>query len=122
MSSPSAPPPLTGKLALTGKQTRYLRALAHELKPVVQVGKHGWTANLRSEIDSTLLAHELIKIRLVGESPLEPGALALHVEAEVGAAVVQTLGNTLTVYRRHPNQPKIQLPRKAPRRHGGSAP
>lgn len=99
---------------LAGNQSRYLRALAHDRKPIVQVGKHGWSANLRAEIDSALLAHELIKIRLVGEAPLDVGALATHIEAELRAAVVQTLGNTLTVYRRHPNRPKIQLPRKTP--------
>lgn len=108
MAPPRTPPPLAGN------QSRYLRALAHHRKPVVQVGKHGWSATLLAEIDSALLAHELIKIRLVGEAPLEVGALAVHIEAELRAAVVQTLGNTLTVYRRHPNRPKIQLPRKTP--------
>lgn len=106
--------------SLAGHQSRYLRALAHDLKPVVLVGKHGWTANLRAEIDAALLAHELIKVRLVGEAPLDVGALALHVETELKAAVVQTLGNTLTVYRRHPNRPKIQLPRKTASRSSRS--
>ena len=107
MASPSPVLP-----SLSGKQSRHLRALAHSLKPVVQVGKNGWSAALRAEIDAALLAHELIKVRITGEAPLDCGALAVHIGAENGAAVVQTVGHTLTVYRRHPNKPKIELPKK----------
>lgn len=105
-----APPPHAS--SLSGKQSRHLRALAHSLKPVVQVGKHGWSAALRAEIDAALLAHELIKVRITGEAPVDGGALAVHIAAENGAAVVQTVGHTLTVYRRHPYKPKIELPKR----------
>lgn len=97
---------------LTGKQSRHLRALAHDLKPIVQAGKHGWSDGLRAEIDAALLAHELIKVRMTGEVPLDAETLAGHIQEGTGGVVVQILGSTLTVYRRHPNAPKIQLPRK----------
>ncbi|NLE86902.1 MAG: ribosome assembly RNA-binding protein YhbY [Myxococcales bacterium] len=106
-----APPPRPAP-PLSGNQSRHLRALAHSTKPVVQVGKNGWSAGLRAEIDAALLAHELIKVRITGEAPLDSGALAVHIAAENGAAVVQTVGHTLTVYRRHPNKPKIELPKR----------
>lgn len=96
---------------LTGKQNRHLRSLAHELKPCVQVGKNGWTDALRAEVDAALLAHELIKVRMTGEVPLTVEDLAERIAAGTEGRVVQILGNTLTVYRRHPNAPKIQLPR-----------
>jgi len=67
--------------------------LAHSTKPVVQVGKNGWSAGLRAEIDAALLAHELIKVRITGEAPLDSGALAVHIAAENGAA-----RNTLLAY------------------------
>jgi RNA-binding protein len=108
-TSPSSTP--RAVRSLTGKQSRHLRALAHELKPCVQVGKNGWSEGLRAELDAALLAHELIKVRLTGEVPLTVEELVEHVTTGTGGVVVQVLGNTLTIYRRHPNAPKIQLPR-----------
>lgn len=107
--------------ALTGKQAAHLRALAHSLKPIVQVGKNGWSAGLRQEIDGALLAHELIKIKLGRETPVDAGAIAVHVEAENLAAVVQIIDNILVVYRRHPERPKIELPKPGRRRPAPSS-
>ena len=45
------------------KNRKQLRSLAHALKPVVFVGKLGHTDALLKEIDTALLAHELIKIQ-----------------------------------------------------------
>jgi RNA-binding protein len=101
---------------LTGKQAAHLRALAHPLKPIVQVGKNGWSEPLRLEIDAALLAHELIKVRLGRETPVDAGVVAVHIEAENKAAVVQQIGKTLVVYRRHPQKPKIELPKRGRRR------
>ena len=48
---------------ITGKQKKYLKGLAHKLNPVVMVGNKAFQAVLK-EIDATLEAHELIKIRV----------------------------------------------------------
>ena len=48
----------------TNRQTRYLRSLAHPLKPVIRVGQRGVTAALRDELEHALLAHELVKIKI----------------------------------------------------------
>jgi RNA-binding protein len=108
--NPKSPAPLTGK------QTAHLRALAHSLKPIVQVGKKGWSETLRAEIDGALLAHELIKVSLGRETPVDTGVIAVHIEAENQASVVQQIGKTIVVYRRHPQKPKIELPKRARRK------
>lgn len=100
----------------TGKQRRYLRALAHELKPVVQIGHAGVTPGVLREIDSALLTHELIKIRVGTEAPLEPEDAAEPVEAGTRSAVVQVIGRTLVVYRRRKKDPKIVLPKAEPKK------
>lgn len=102
---------MTSPRALSGKQLRHLRALGHELKPVVQLGKNGWNSSLSAEIDQALEAHELIKLRLNKEAPLDPSELRSHVEKELGATPVQTIGHVVLIYRGHPKTPKIQLPR-----------
>ena len=57
MTTPSEPQPLKGS------DRNYLRGLAHQLKPVVHVGKTGLTPNVLAAIDEALEHHELIKIR-----------------------------------------------------------
>ena len=46
-------------MMLTGKQKRALRGLAHDLEPVVHVGKTGLTDELVAQIARALDAHEL---------------------------------------------------------------
>ena len=94
---------------LTGKQKRQLRALAHGLKPVVQMGQKGATDALKAKVDQELAVHELIKVKVSGdclESPKEAGAL---LSEACGAALVQVIGRTVVLYRAHPEEPAIEL-------------
>lgn len=100
--------------ALTGKQRRHLRALAHPLKPVVRIGTAGVTRPLLDEIGRALETHELIKVRVGSEAPLSPDEAAEPIEAGTRSAVVQVIGRTLVVYRRRKKEPKIQLPGEQP--------
>jgi RNA-binding protein len=94
---------------LSGKQRRTLRALGHHLKPVVQVGHEDLTEAVIQACDQALTDHELIKVK-VGEgastSRHEAGEL---LAAKTQSELVQVLGRTLLLYRRHPEKPKIQL-------------
>jgi RNA-binding protein len=96
---------------LPGKQSRHLRALAHSLKPVVQVGKNGFTAALKEQIDGALLDHELIKVRVGSESPVKAKELAELMARELSASVAQIVGLIVVLYRAHPKKPVIKLPR-----------
>jgi RNA-binding protein len=100
---------------LTGKQLRHLRALAHELKPIVQLGKNGYTEAVQAQLDRALLDHELIKVKLGGETPTEMHELTEAVTITLKAHLAQVIGNIAVFYRRHPDKPKIALPsRKEP--------
>ena len=55
-------------MTLTGKQRRYLRSLAHNLKPVFQIGKEGVNDNLIAQIDDYLEIHELLKVSILQNS------------------------------------------------------
>jgi len=99
---------------LTGKQLRHLRSLAHSLKPVVLLGKNGWTDAVRGQIDEALLSHELIKIKLGGggDEALDAETLKGHLQTELGASIAQEIGHVVLAYRRHPKKPIIDLPRE----------
>ncbi len=93
---------------LTGAQRRYLRKMAHELKPIVLVGQKGLSDNLIENFEAALLAHELVKVKVHGGDGLVEVAEAFH-EA-TGAQLAQNIGFTLVFYRPHPEDPQITLP------------
>lgn len=96
---------------LTGKQRRHLRALAHHLEPVVQLGKLGMTDGVVEATRAALDTHELIKVKLGKECPATTDEVSDALAKGTGAHVVGTIGKTLIVYLRHRSEPKITLPR-----------
>lgn len=95
---------------LTSKQKRYLKSLGSELDPVVQIGKAGVAPSVIDGAEDVIAARELIKVRVLKNSPQEPKeAIAMLAEA-TGAELVQTIGRNGLLYRRHPEKPKIELP------------
>jgi RNA-binding protein len=97
-------------MSLSGKQRRYLRSLGHALNPVVHIGRGGLTEQLIAAIAEALASHELIKIKLGSSSDLERRDAADQAASATGSEVAQVLGNTVLLYRRHPENPVIALP------------
>ena len=95
--------------SLTGKQRRHLRALAHEMKPLVLVGQRGVTESLITNLHEQLLAHELVKVKVHDPSSMEE--VARELGTATGAQLVQWIGKSLVYYRAHPEEPTIALPR-----------
>ena len=95
---------------MTGKQKRYLRALAHPLKPVVNLGKQGFSRETRREIEVQLLDHELIKLKVLDSCPFTKKECADELSRAKSLEVVQAIGKTLVLYCPHPDEPEIELP------------
>lgn len=55
-------------LELTSAQRSALKAKAHALRPVVQLGQAGLSDTVTAEIANALQAHELIKVQLPGQT------------------------------------------------------
>ncbi|MEM9532895.1 MAG: ribosome assembly RNA-binding protein YhbY [Pseudomonadota bacterium] len=96
--------------ALSNAQRRFLRGLCHNLKPVIAVGNNGLTDAVLAELDNALSHHELVKVKLRADRPTR-SAWAEAAASASGAAVVQQIGQTLSLYRPHPKKPQITLPR-----------
>ncbi len=97
---------------LTGKQKRFLRSLGHNLQPVVHVGKGGISDALAAAANQALDDHELIKVRLLDEVPVDRSEAADELAVRCEAVVAQVLGRTVLLYRRRLDDPKIVLPGK----------
>ena len=89
-------------LQLSSAQRRELRAQAHNLNPVVSIAENGLTEAVLKEIEINLQAHELIKIRVYGDSRDNRLAYLEKICAELGTAAVQHIGKLLVVYRPAP--------------------
>ncbi|HEU0037495.1 MAG TPA: ribosome assembly RNA-binding protein YhbY [Kofleriaceae bacterium] len=96
---------------LTGKQRHHLRALGHELKPVVLVGKGGIDDGLVAAVDQALEDHELVKIKVGEAAGLDRHEAAELIAKRTKSDVAQVLGYTVLLYRAHPEDPQITLPR-----------
>lgn len=97
-------------LQLTPTQRRYLRGLAHHVQPTVMVGQHGLTPSVIAEAGHALAAHELIKIRVLGDDRALRVQLIAELCAALDCAEVQHIGKLLVLYRPK-NEPKIVLPK-----------
>jgi RNA-binding protein len=102
---------------LTKLQRAYLRRIANPLKATVLLGKQGLTEQLLAKVDQELLAHELIKVRLL-EYKDQKESLAQTIVAESGAALVGLIGSVITLYRAHPDADRRQI--LLPRDHDGA--
>ncbi len=98
-------------MALTQSQRRHLRGLAHPKKPVVWIGQHGLTAGVRNELQIALDAHELIKVSVRTGDRAARDVLVAELAGALGAELVQRIGNVVTLYRAHPAEPRIRLPK-----------
>lgn len=96
---------------MIGKQKSYLRGLAHELRPVFQIGKDGINDNMLTDIRNYLNKHELMKISILQNCTLEKEEIVDALE-ECGFEVIQVIGLTVIVYMHSKNaKDPIKLPR-----------
>ncbi len=98
-------------MPLTRPQIKHLVSLAHHLKPVIMVGQNGVTENLLNELNIALDHHELVKIKIAGEDRDSRNEMIRRLCENSSAEKVQTIGKTLTLFKRNPKKPKIELPK-----------
>ncbi|MGL4473932.1 MAG: ribosome assembly RNA-binding protein YhbY [Shewanella sp.] len=95
---------------LTTKQKQHLKALAHNLKPVVLLGSNGLTEGVLAEIDSALGHHELIKVKVATSDRDMKAAIVDAIVRETQSEKVQVIGHILVLFRQS-EEMKIALPR-----------
>jgi RNA-binding protein len=93
---------------LTGRQRKFLRGLAHPLKPVVQVGNEGISEALVRHVASVLDDHELIKVRFV-RGDEDRVARAAELARLVGAQLAGVIGFVAIIYRRHRDPARVVI-------------
>lgn len=90
---------------LTARERSHLKARAHGLEPVVQIGHGGLTEAVVAEVDRALTAHELIKVRVGGDDREARAALFVALCERTDASPVQQVGKILVLWRERPSEP-----------------
>ena len=105
---------MNNKQELKGSQKKYLRGLAHDLKPAAYVGQKGLTQGFLDEVDIALEASELIKVKFVDFKEKEvKKELAQEIANSANCEIAGIIGHIAIYYRQNKNtkKRKIRLPK-----------
>ncbi len=91
-------------VSLTTRQRAQLKARAHALEPVVQLGHTGLSDAVVAEVDRALTAHQLIKVKIGGTDRDARKALGDALGERTDAAVVQRVGKVVVLWRPKPEE------------------
>lgn len=95
---------------LTTKERTHLKARAHALEPVVQIGNAGITDRLVAEVDRALTAHELIKVKVGSDDREERVAIGDQLCARTDATAVHRVGKVIILWRPRPVDAEARSP------------
>jgi RNA-binding protein len=83
---------------LTGKQKRFLRAEAHDMNPIFQIGKNDITEEIVREYEDALSKRELMKVQVLQNASMSAKEAAAFIEDHSDITVVQVIGKVLVLY------------------------
>ena len=96
---------------MTSKQRAYLKGLAMNLDPVLQIGKSSLTPELTAAVQEALEARELIKINILQNCLDDKMQLADMLAERTHSEVVQLIGKKIVLYKEgKDDKKKINLP------------
>jgi RNA-binding protein len=95
-------------MTITKIQQKFLRSKAHHLKPVIWIGL---SESVTTELETALVHHELIKIKLrVGDRELR-NQMVDDICQATHCIKIQGIGSIVSIYRRNEKHPVIELPK-----------
>ena len=100
---------------LKGYQKKYLKGLAHGMKPTVFVGQKGILPSVVKAVDESLDKHELIKIKFIEFKEKSQKEEIIDVlERKTASDRVGMIGHIAILYRRQKDSEKrkIELPNR----------
>lgn len=94
---------------LNSRQRKYLKSLANTANPKIIIGKNGITDNLIIQIDDTLEASELVKLKILNNNLDDHDELIKEILERTNSDFVSHVGSKFTIFRQSKNN-IIQLP------------
>lgn len=94
---------------ITTKQRAQLRSIAATEDTILHIGKGGITENVITQCRDALAARELVKGKVLENSMLTAREACDILAEACGAEQVQVIGSKFTLFKRNPQNPKIEL-------------
>ena len=95
---------------LNPKQVRYLKAEAHHVEALYQVGKNKLGPTQIDLLMNGLKARELIKVRVLKSVDLDFAAFAHELASTLEAELVETKGHIITLFKAKAKESQFKLP------------
>ena len=98
---------------MNSKQRAYLKGLAMNIDPIMQIGKASLTEENVFAIAEAMEPRELIKISVLKNCTDDPKMIANEIANLTRSEVVQVIGKKIVVYKQadEPKNRKIKLPK-----------
>ena len=95
---------------MTSKQGAFLKKEAHDLEPIVRIGKEGLTDNIVKSLLDAINSRELIKVKILQNLDAdkdEARELAEELSKKSGAELVGIIGKIMIFYKENKDKPVI---------------
>jgi RNA-binding protein len=102
-------------LEITTSQRAFLRSVARNCKPDVNIGKSGVTESVVAHIRGILDRRELVKLHLLESASEDRKQAAAALAAALDAVLVDVVGRAVVLYKPNPELPqnlRLELPAK----------
>lgn len=103
--------PERGLQSMTSKQRAYLKGLAMNIDPVLQIGKSCLTPEVTDAVSESFNTRELIKVTVLKNCMEDPKEIAEVLAERTGSHVVQVIGKKIVLYKENKDHKKIELPK-----------
>ena len=95
---------------MTSKQRAYLKGLAMDIEPIMQIGKSSITPESVEAVSDVFNTHELIKLAVLKNCADDPKEIAEIISERTHSQLVQVIGKKIVLYKPFKENPKIILP------------
>ncbi len=95
---------------MTSKQRAYLKGLAMDIEPIMQIGKSSITPESVEAVTEVFNTHELIKLAVLKNCADDPKEIAEIISERTHSQLVQVIGKKIVLYKPFKENPKIILP------------
>jgi len=98
---------------LSSRERAFLRKLAHNLEPIVRIGKEGIDENVLKSISEVVKKRELIKVKILQNSSVElDRESASEIAKDTKSIFVDKIGNVLIFFKPKNSKDAVITPEK----------
>ncbi len=96
-------------MELSSKQRKHLESVAHDIEPMVRIGKGGVTPTVIQTVIDNLKTQELVKVKILDNADVEKNEVADVLVEHAQCTLVRIIGRVLILYRPKDDEKKRRI-------------